>query len=97
MFDPVAGTVEPIEEYDETDKVATWFATEKEEDLVGKNWDPEYDAEYIRKAIRGWGLLLFQYVAAVILTSKELGLMLNLICLRLIKVTFIMFCFSFHF
>ena len=60
MFDPVAGTVEPIEEYDETDMVATWYSKEREEDLVGKKWDPECDAMYMRNAVRGWGTFVFQ-------------------------------------
>ena len=59
MFDPVAGTIEAIEEYDEADMVAAWFSTEKGEDLVGNKWDPEYDAQYMRNAIRGWGKNIF--------------------------------------
>ncbi len=55
MFDPVAGTVEMFEEYDEADLVAAWFSAEKGEELVGKKWDPEYDAQYMRQAIKGWG------------------------------------------
>ena len=65
MFDPVAGTVEPIEEYDEADMVASWFSSEKSEDLVGKKWDPENDAEYMRQAIRGWGRFILMAFASL--------------------------------
>ncbi len=51
----MAGTIEAFEVYDESDLVATWFSKEKGDSIVGEDWSSDYDAEYVRKAIRGWG------------------------------------------
>ncbi len=51
----MAGTIEAFETYDESDLIATWYAQEKGDSIVGESWSSDYDAEYVRKAIRGWG------------------------------------------
>ena len=55
-FEITQGTVSPFGQYDEEDLVAMWHSGEKSCDICGEDWDAEYDCEYIRKAIRGWGM-----------------------------------------
>ena len=41
--------------------MAVWFDKEKEANIAEEDWDPLYDAEYMRKAIKGWGKQLFYH------------------------------------
>ena len=56
-FEPTEGTVLPFKKYTADDPVAKWFASEREvqDDIVGEKWDSQWDAEYLRKGMKGWG------------------------------------------
>jgi len=54
-FEETTGTVVPFKQYDAEDPVAVWFDKEKGYSIAGESWDALYDAEYMRKAIKGWG------------------------------------------
>jgi annexin A7/11 len=54
-FEETMGTVFPFHKYDEEDPCAAWFNSEKGQDINGEDWDPLYDAEYLRNGIKGWG------------------------------------------
>ena len=54
-FEETNGTVMPFTKYDEEDPVCQWFQKEKGQDINGEDWDGMYDAEYLRKAVRGFG------------------------------------------
>ncbi|CAG5127305.1 unnamed protein product, partial [Candidula unifasciata] len=49
------GTVKPFKQYDAGDPVAAWYLKNRGTDVVGQSWDPEYDCEYLRAAMKGMG------------------------------------------
>jgi len=54
-FEMAQGTVVPMMKYPEDDIVVAFYKAERDEDLTGKDWDPEADCEYLREAMKGLG------------------------------------------
>ncbi|BFZ17644.1 hypothetical protein BsWGS_20682 [Bradybaena similaris] len=54
-FESTGGTVKPFKQYDAGDPVAAWYVKHRGSDVVGQAWDPEYDCEYLRAAMKGLG------------------------------------------
>lgn len=44
-----------FKKYDAGDPVTKWFKKDKKQDIAGEEWDPQYDCEYLDKAMAGAG------------------------------------------
>ena len=49
------GTIVPMMVYMESDPVVAWKNEQHDSNIAGKKWKAEYDAEYLRFAMKGLG------------------------------------------
>jgi hypothetical protein len=54
-LEPTEGTVKPYAVYAAADPVVPWRLEFDGTELAGKPWDAEYDADYLRTAMKGAG------------------------------------------
>ena len=58
-LDVTSGTVHGFPVYTDDDPVVEFNKKKNDYEIAGKEWDAEYDCEYLREAIKGWGKRIY--------------------------------------